>query len=249
MNLNRSSSLSLKNISSPLPGRMLVDLSIMHYDAGPEIFDPKYYEGFASPILDGGRNLSSWFVETKYWKGVLRPYLRGGFLSKICYRNYIWLGSAYTRSFREFFLLRMLRKNGLRVPVPFGAIYWKDQLTYQASILMERIPKVTTLARSKNFMKLSQQVAKSIVRMHMIGIWHADLNACNILINEKNQVWLIDFDRSIHIYNLSKRRRFNNLSRLHRSLKKLKGLNGEIFFDKLYREYQRLWSMRAFLDI
>ena len=44
---------------------------------------------------------------------------------------------------------------------------------------------------------LWEPVAAAIVRMHRAGVWHADLNAFNILIGGEGRVWLIDFDRGI----------------------------------------------------
>ncbi len=207
---------------------------------GQEIFYPYHYKPFATRILSGGRG-QSWFVENRHWKAVLRPYFRGGFIAKLSCRDYIWLGETYTRSFREFFLLKMLRENGLLVPMPLGAVYWRRKLTYQASILVERIPNAKPLACFKNFMLIKHGVANAIAKMHLIGVLHADLNAFNILIDDQNQVWLIDFDRSTYSKkNLSSNKRLNNLHRLRRSLRKVRGIEGDFFWKELNQLYWKL---------
>lgn len=44
--------------------------------------------------------------------------------------------------------------------------------------------------------ELAERVAKAIVQMHQFGVWHADLNAFNIMVDDTGKVWLLDFDKS-----------------------------------------------------
>lgn len=68
--------------------------------------------------------------------------------------------------------------------------------------------------------KLWADVGKCIRRFHLAGVWHADLNARNILLDDESRVFLIDFDRA----RLTPGKTVageNNLARLNRSLVKL----------------------------
>jgi 3-deoxy-D-manno-octulosonic acid kinase len=65
-----------------------------------------------------------------------------------------------------------------------------------------------------------RQTGECIRRFHDAGVYHADLNARNILLDVHFKVWLIDFDRAKTIAAGS--RKFEaNLSRLLRSLQKV----------------------------
>ena len=64
-----------------------------------------------------------------------------------------------------------------------------------------------------------REIGVCIRRFHASGVWHADLNAHNILMDRVGGIWLIDFDRG-------ERRKHGawgqgNLARLQRSLRKL----------------------------
>ena len=223
----------------PLAGAMLSDARRVA-DAGPEVFNPAHYGDRARPVDAGGRQ-AAWFVEGQGWQGVLRRYRRGGMIARISRDAYLWNGEARTRSFREYRLLAALRAQGLPVPAPLAAAYWRQGPIYRAAIVVERIPGVRPLAQALTE-PLWQPVADAIVRMHRAGVWHADLNAFNILIGNDGRVWLIDFDRGTQGA-LSERQRQANLDRLRRSLRKVAGEAGDRFWMRLRDSYWTAWGI------
>ncbi|OAE62088.1 3-deoxy-D-manno-octulosonic acid kinase [Achromobacter mucicolens] len=223
----------------PLAGAMLSDARRLA-DAGPEVFNPGHYGDRARPVDAGGRQ-AAWFVEGQGWQGVLRRYRRGGMIARISRDAYLWNGESRTRSFREFRLLAALRAQGLPVPAPLAAAYWRQGPIYRAAIVVERIPGVRPLAQALTE-PLWQPVADAIVRMHRAGVWHADLNAFNILIGNDGRVWLIDFDRGTQGA-LSERQRQANLDRLRRSLRKVAGEAGDRFWMRLRDSYWTAWGI------
>ncbi|WP_424921111.1 3-deoxy-D-manno-octulosonic acid kinase [Achromobacter mucicolens] len=223
----------------PLAGAMLSDARRVA-DAGPEIFNPAHYGDRARPVDAGGRQ-AAWFVEGQGWQGVLRRYRRGGMIARISRDAYLWNGESRTRSFREYRLLAALRAQGLPVPAPLAAAYWRQGPIYRAAIVVERIPGVRPLAQALTE-PLWQPVADAIVRMHRAGVWHADLNAFNILIGNDGRVWLIDFDRGTQGA-LSERQRQANLDRLRRSLRKVAGEAGDRFWMRLRDRYWTAWGI------
>ncbi|CAB3890785.1 3-deoxy-D-manno-octulosonic acid kinase [Achromobacter mucicolens] len=223
----------------PLAGAMLSDARRVA-DAGPEVFNPAHYGERARPVDAGGRQ-AAWFVEGQGWQGVLRRYRRGGMIARISRDAYLWNGESRTRSFREYRLLAALRAQGLPVPAPLAAAYWRQGPIYRAAIVVERIPGVRPLAQALTE-PLWQPVADAIVRMHRAGVWHADLNAFNILIGNDGRVWLIDFDRGTQGA-LSERQRQANLDRLRRSLRKVAGEAGDRFWMRLRDSYWTAWGI------
>ena len=134
--------------------------------------------------------------------------------------------------------MQWLQAQGLPAPQPLAARYLRSGPFYRADLLMRRIPAAETLAQRLARGTLDADslaaVGATIARFHAAGVWHADLNAHNVLLNETG-VHLIDFDRG--------RRRAagawaaKNLARLRRSLLKLGAAQaGEVAFE------QRLWQ-------
>ena len=116
--------------------------------------------------------------------------------------------------------MRELGDLGLPVPAPLAAAVWRDGLTYRAAILVARVPDASTLAACQEA-NAWEAAGKAIAIMHAKGVWHADLNVHNILIDAQRQAWLIDFDRGRRFEVLSEHKRLGNLDRLHRSIRKV----------------------------
>ncbi|MFJ0764308.1 3-deoxy-D-manno-octulosonic acid kinase [Bordetella bronchiseptica] len=219
-------------------GAMLYDAARIEAP-GPALFDPSSYGAAAQPVAAGGRQ-AAWFVATPGWQGVLRGYRRGGLAARVSHDAYVWQGEARTRGLREYRLLAHMREQGLAVPAPLAAGYWRHGLTYRAAILVERIPAARPLASLLDE-PAWEAVARAIAAMHRAGVWHADLNAFNILLDPGGLAWLIDFDRGT-AGGVSERGRQGNLARLRRSLVKVGGERGQDFWQRLEPAYRAAWA-------
>ena len=189
--------------------------------ATPALLDPAGWSGRAAPVQQGGRG-AAWFVQGEGVDAVLRHYRRGGLMARLGRRRYAWFGEAQVRSLAEFRLLAGLRAEGLPVPAPLLAGYWRRGLHYDAAIVVERIPGARSLASWLDADADAapwETIGTMLARFHRAGLDHADLNATNILVDGAGQPWLIDFDRSRRRGDGGWRR--GNLDRLARSLAKL----------------------------
>jgi 3-deoxy-D-manno-octulosonic acid kinase len=202
---------------------------VMLYDSSragnltAEWFDARYWanrseiEGHAQ-----GRG-AVWFIKSAEGRRyVLRHYRRGGLLGRLRGDRYGWHDEDSTRAFREWQLTYRLHRAGLPVPAPVGARYQRDGGSYRADLLTERLPTVGTLAECLRTGALSVTtwiaIGRCIQRFHDVQLWHADLNAHNVLLSEED-IYLVDFDRSrLRPPGLW---RDGNLVRLRRSLEKV----------------------------
>ena len=191
----------------------------------------------AQAVSEGGRQ-AAWYVRCGAHDAVLRRYRRGGWVARVSDDRYVWAGIQRVRSLNEFDILRSLYEGGLPVPRPYAAAYWKSGVSYRAAILVERLHNVRPLASALDVAD-SEQVAGAIYAMHEQGVWHADLNAYNILLDPEGRAWLIDFDKASRPV-LSPERRSANLLRLRRSLAKVAGAAGINWWGELDRSYAKL---------
>ncbi len=216
---------------------MLYDAARVGETAGPGLLEPGTYGADARPVQAGGRQ-AAWFVAGHDWEGVLRGYRRGGLAARVSRDAYVWQGEERTRSFREYRVLAALRAQALPVPAPLAAGYWRRGPFYRAAILVERIPEVRPLAQALD--ADPAVVAAALVRMHRAGVWHADLNAYNILLDAAGRVWLIDFDRATS-GGVGAAGREANLARLRRSLRKVADAAGERCWQAVAAAYRAQW--------
>lgn len=168
---------------------------------------------------------------------VLRHYRRGGHAARFLGDLYLWNGLAASRPWREWRLLASLYKEGLPVPRPVAARVSRQGLFYRGDLVTRRIPGARSLAELLGGTSDIPwgAVGRTLRRFHDANVWHADLNAHNIVLDARGNVHLLDFDRG-------ERRaaaagwKMANLLRLKRSLDKLSR-------GRVHRE---LWS--ALLD-
>lgn len=212
----------------------------------PAWFDPAHWGDAAQPVGDGGRG-GAWFIDMgEGGDAVLRHYLRGGLVANISRDAHLWRGIARVRSFAEYRLLRVLRARKLPVPMAYAAWYRREGLSYRAAILMQRLPRVRSLAALATAGDAPWVAAGELVaRFHRQGLDHADLNAHNLLFDDEGRGWMIDFDRS-RLRIPATAWREANLERLRRSLRKQRGGRGVIEVDAQFRAlraaYDAAWQ-------
>ncbi|MCR6653284.1 MAG: 3-deoxy-D-manno-octulosonic acid kinase [Cellvibrionaceae bacterium] len=166
---------------------------------------------------------------------VRRHYQRGGLVRHLSRDIYIGSKLAHTRMWREFHLLRELYNLDLPVPQPVAARYTRiAPLLHRGDLVTRRIPTSRTLAEYLRDVSISEQLwrelGETLGRFHHLGVYHADLNANNILLDERGSFHLIDFDKGERRSPDSSWQQAN-LQRLLRSLHKLQGLHPVFHFS------------------
>ena len=176
----------------------------------------------------------AWFVQRQDQHYVLRHFCRGGLAAKITADWYVWTGLRKTRAWREYQLLVKLQKLGLPAPAPIAARVIRHGLFYTADLLTRCIPDSQPLSRvlAQRALddRLWQRIGNCIRAFHEHDIYHADLNAHNILLNTSDQPYIIDFDKGSVDQDRSWQQR--NLQRLLHSLLKLQALDPQFHFSE-----------------
>ncbi len=161
--------------------------------------------------------------EDETW--VLKHYYRGGAVASVLKDQYLGFDIEKSRAFREWRLLKKMRQLGLPVPDAVAAHVDKRLFYYRADLITVKIENSKTLADvlEKNTIDAAQwkKIGACIKLFHQHDVYHADLNARNILLTETGDVYLIDFDNSYVRVN-STTWKMANLSRLKRSLLKFR---------------------------
>jgi 3-deoxy-D-manno-octulosonic acid kinase len=212
----------------------------------PDWFEPEHWRAQDKVAGTRGGRGTALLVAAPFGESVLRHYRRGGMVARLLGDRYLWKSAEGTRSFAEFRLLATLREKGLNVPSPVAARYRRRGAWYRADILTRRIDKATTLAERIAVGDVDANVAAAvgaqIARFHAQGVFHADLNAHNVLLNDAG-VWLIDFDRGA-LRAPARAWQQANMARLRRSLLKIgAAANGEDEFERgLWQPLVQAWE-------
>lgn len=164
-------------------------------------------------------------VDSALGRVVVRHYRRGGFAARISRDWFLWTGADTTRPLREFRITRKLHALGLPVVEAIAARYLRVGMGYRADLATLLLADTQTLAerlRQAQFAAGFDWAALGglLARFHAHGVWHADLNAHNILVDPEGQILLIDFDRARQLAPFAAPLA-GNLERLARSLRKL----------------------------
>ncbi len=168
---------------------------------------------------------------------VLKHYYRGGAVASISKDRYLGFSVVKSRAFKEWRLLKKMHQLGLPVPQAVAAHVKKSLFNYSADLVTEEIKGARTLADVLGEKNINTQqwfkIGVCIRSFHEHDVYHADLNARNILLAgdepESADVYLIDFDNS-GFRSGSDAWKMANLARLKRSLLKFKRNNPGFYF-------------------
>jgi 3-deoxy-D-manno-octulosonic acid kinase len=185
--------------------RLAIDRGAILFDprrvavAGGQLFDPAHWHAQgALTQLAGGRG-SIQFIDNDEHRWVMRRYLRGGMAARFARDRYFYFGEERTRAFRELRLLAALRERKLPVPAPVAARYVRGVVTYSAELITERLPGARSLSEMLTAGGMDDArwaaIGRCLRHFHDAGVQHADLNAHNIMLGERREVWVLDFDR------------------------------------------------------
>jgi len=221
-------------------GYIIYDRDVVQ--SGEDIsFDPKQLADVGSVVGKVQGRGVTYFIKLKGQDCVLRHYYRGGAIARVIRDKYFWTGIRRTRAWREWCMLEKLCEMGLPVPRPVAARVLRRGPFYTADIIIERLIGACSLTELLRQHKLGEDLWRSIGtcirRFHDAGVYHADLNAHNILLKGKDAIYVVDFDRS-KLCNQSDRWRLRNLTRLYRSLIKLRKYTDAYYFSD--RDWQAL---------
>lgn len=153
--------------------------------------------GESSAPLDGRRGVvTAELPETG--PVVVKFYTRGGVLRRLNREKYLRLGASRAR--REFDFLLSAAAAGVSVPEPV-AFATRGTLFYRAWLISRAVSGPRTLAalsrvdpdRAQTLLPL---VTENVRKLIFGAICHVDLHPGNILIDDRDAVYVIDFDRA-----------------------------------------------------
>ena len=187
-------------------------------------FDTAYWRtNFKTGPVTGGRG-GSIRINIRGKAAILRQYLRGGMVTRFSTNRYLWLGRSRTRAWREWSMLRLALEAGFPVPEPLGICVCRDGILYRAAIITAYIDNSETLAERIAHSALDHKswhrLGLLLKRFQEHNFRHADLNANNILVDYRDQFFIIDFDKARLMKNLDDWQ-WSPLRRLQRSLAKI----------------------------
>jgi len=199
-----------------------------------DLFDPESWHRAGKVRGEARGRGKALFVAGDQRDFVLRHYRRGGLISKLFTDHYFWQGLQRTRAWAEWHLLQSMFEQKLPVPKPIAARVIRHGCAYTADLLTLALPNCESLADllKKNTWtnEILFQVGQTIHRFHQFNIYHADLNAHNILVDQAGRIYILDFDRGCKKQEgLWKKA---NLRRLHRSLCKLERTHKSTHFSE-----------------
>jgi len=186
-------------------------------------FEPRHWQQNRAVVGQAMGRGKTLFFRFEHRECVLRHYHRGGLVSKMSNDRYFYSGLQRSRVWREFSLLIKLRELALPAPLAIAGRLKRKGFSFQADLITERIHGARDLANLLSERRLPltvwQNIGETIAAFHKAGVYHADLNLRNVMLDEQRKVWLIDFD-SGRLCRPRKKWQQANLARLYRSLEK-----------------------------
>ncbi|NVK72118.1 MAG: 3-deoxy-D-manno-octulosonic acid kinase [Oceanospirillaceae bacterium] len=186
-------------------------------------FDPSFWQSQHALTGTGNGRGAVWFINSEFGQFVIRRYRRGGFIAKFNKNRFLFVDCKKTRPWLELNLLEKMNELFLPVPKPIGGLFTVQFGFYQASLLTETIPNARDLF---DIIKENQSkdvdwsnIGRVIKQFHNNGIYHSDLNCHNIMIDNQQKIWVIDFDKCEQ-RSPNKDWMQSNINRLKRSIDK-----------------------------
>ena len=188
----------------------------------PGDFDPVNLPQDAQPMATGSGRGQVQVVQRGQTPMVLRHYRRGGLMARISEDRFWGTQARNSRAMREFLLLRRMRAWTLPVPLPTAAHAQRHGLWQSADIMVALLPGTSNLVQRLQNAPLTaaewHRIGQTVRRVHDRQVFHADLNAHNLLLDAQGQAWIVDFDKCLTQSGESWKA--SNLARLQRSLRK-----------------------------
>lgn len=196
-------------------------------DAVPKLdvisFDPRNLAERQALVGEVCGRGPTYFIRIEQQDWVLRHYQRGGVVARFIKDSYLWMGLHRTRPWREWHMLQKLYSWPLPVPRPIAARASRHGLFYKADIITQRLVDARSLTECIKETQLSRErwraIGTCIRRFHDADVSHPDITSDNILLEDGDGVYLIDFDKC-KLRHRSTSWRAKNLGRLNRSLVK-----------------------------
>jgi 3-deoxy-D-manno-octulosonic acid kinase len=213
-------------------------------------FSPNFWRNQNAIIAEKKGRSTTWFIKYSSDTGVLRHYWRGGLVGKILSDQYLFTGLKNTRTYQEFTLLLELKKRGLNVPTPIGAQIKKAGLIYRGDLLTQEITGAQSLLEVLQHRPLAAaeiaKVGETIAAFHQQGVYHADLNINNILFDQEQRIFIIDFDKG-RLVQPGHQCLKQNMARLKRSFLKEASRNNPFYWqggqwDILIERYNKIMA-------
>ncbi|RZB36168.1 MAG: 3-deoxy-D-manno-octulosonic acid kinase [Desulfobacteraceae bacterium Eth-SRB2] len=128
---------------------------------------------------------------------VIKYYRRGGVIRYLIKKRYLKCGK--TRCQIEYELLQKVRSLGINAPEPVAFAY-RGRLFYQCWLVTREIQDHQTLAQlSRSNEEQARMALKAVIKQVSMliknKIFHADLHPGNVIVDNQNQVYLLDFDK------------------------------------------------------
>lgn len=161
-------------------------------------FDPEWWRRRKAVLAELGGRGQALALQSPLGEAVLRVYHRGGLVRYLSTSSYVYTGAARTRPFAEWRVNRRLLDAGLPVPEPLAAAFERHGPLYRGALLTRRIPDAEPLPKAAGRMKSEhwKNLGEMLGKAASAGLRHPDLNANNILMDSKENFWLLDFDRA-----------------------------------------------------
>lgn len=171
--------------------------------------------------LGGRRSISATELEG-IGSVVIKHYRRGGLLSHLIDKTYFKWGKPRCRL--EFEQMQVARNVGVKTPEPIAYAY-RGNFFYYAWLVTKKIKNQRSLAQ----LSLESQDRAAMVTRALIdqiktlidhGIFHADFHPGNILVNSRDEIFIIDFDKASSSKVSKIRLKNKYLKRWHRAVTK-----------------------------